>query len=396
MKELAALRRAQRELEPERVIRALERSFEAWRAPDSLWRARLAREHGVYSPQLIELAVAQALHNWTGPALARLRVRELSDPHRPPSVTAVWLAGSIPTSAFAAIALPLLAGSAVYVKPASADRVSPRLFADSLRAVDDRVAAAVLVADDAAALAQADAVVAHGRDETLTAIRERVPVDRPFLGYGHKLSLAAVGREADAQSAAGALALDVALYDGRGCLSPVYVLVEDAPAGRAERLAEALAAELERLAGELPRGALSEREHAWLHDVRAAFAARDDAAVRVSHGSNAWCVVTCRFEEGPPFTGQLRTVPLIPIAGLDGVASWCTSVAPHLSCLGNAGFGERARELEPIVLASGGSRVCPLGQMQFPPIDWRHDGRDALRPLVRLLDREGPEGVGSE
>ncbi len=391
MKQLAALRRAQRELGSERVIAALERAFEAWRAPNSLWRARLAREHGVYSPQLIELAVARGLAGWTGPALQRLHARELTAPHRPPGVTAVWLAGSIPTSAFAALALPLLGGSAVYAKPTSADPVSPRLFAESLRAVDAGVAAAVALGDDAAALEEADAVVAHGRDETLAAIRTRVPVDRPFLGYGHKLSLAAIGRGVDAEQAAHRLALDVALYDGRGCLSPVYLLVEDVPAGRAERLAEALARGLERLEAELPRGTLSEREHAWLHDVRAAFAVRDDATIHLSRGSNAWGVVASRFEGAPPFAGQLRTVPLIPVAGLDGLASWCTSVAPHLSCLGHAGFGGRTAELAPIVLASGGSRVCPLGRMQFPPIDWRHDGRDVLRPLVRLLDREGPE-----
>jgi hypothetical protein len=30
--------------------------------------------------------------------------------------------------------------------------------------------------------------------------------------------------------------------------------------------------------------------------------------------------------------------------------------------------------------------------MQLPPLDWNHDGQPPLRPLLRWLDQESPEG----
>jgi hypothetical protein len=390
MKELAELARAQAGLEPERVIAGLDRALATWRAPGSLWRARLAREHGVFAPEAIERGLVAALETWTGSALSSLRARELGgEPHRVPAVTAVWMAGSVPTAAFSAILLPLLAGSAVYVKPASADRTSPRLFVESLRAVDEKLAAAVALGGDDRALEQADAVVAYGSDETIRALRARVPVDRPFVAHGHKFSVAAVGREGALAAAAEALAFDAALWDGRGCLSPAYVFVEDAPAGRADAFAEALAAALERGAAALPRGALSDAERAWLHDVRASFAARDDARVWLSRPSLAWNLVLSDFRKSPPFAGQLRCLPLVRFTSHDELASWCASFAPHVSTLAHAGFGARAKQLGPLALRGGASRICPLGRMQLPPIDWRHDGIDPLRSLVRVVDLEG-------
>ncbi len=388
MKELAELRRAQAGLEPERVIAALGRALATWRAPGSLWRARLAREHGVFTPEAIERGVVAALETWTGDELSLLRARELDGDCRVPAVTAVWLAGSVPSAAFSAILLPLLAGSAVYVKPTSADRTSPRLFVESLRAVDEKLAAAVALGGDERALEQADAVVLYGSDETLRELRARVPVDRPFVAHGHKFSAAAVGRDAELASAAEALAFDAALWDGRGCLSPAYVLIEDQPAGRAQAFAEALAAALERAASTLPRGALSDPERAWLHDARASFAARDDAHVWLSRAPLAWNLVLSDFRATPPFAGQLRCLPLIRVEGATELADWCASFAPNLSALAHAGFGVRADTLLRLALRAGASRVCPLGRMQLPPIDWRNDGIDPLRSLVRSLDLE--------
>ena len=36
----------------------------------------------------------------------------------------------------------------------------------------------------------------------------------------------------------------------------------------------------------------------------------------------------------------------------------------------------------------GVTRVCPLGQMQNPPLTWRHDGRPSLEDLVTWIDWE--------
>ncbi len=388
MTELAELAEARHALEPGRTIAALAAAFELWRAPESPWRARLSREHGVYSPQMIEFGLREALEGWTTDTLASLRARELPTDFAAPRVTAVWLAGSIPPSAFSAIALPLLAGSAVYAKAPAADPVSARLFAESLRALDPGVGAAVRVGADEKALDECDAVVAHGNDETIAAISARVRPVRPFLGYGHKLSLAAIGPGVDPAGAAHDLALDVALWDGRGCLSPAWALVSDSPRGRAAELAHALAGALEELDETLPRGELSLAESADLLELRARAAVREGTRLELAAGASSWTVVLENGEVRPP-PGGLRFISVVPFSEIDGLARFSASLAPHLSCVGHAGFGGGVARLSALAVEAGASRLCPIGRMQLPPFDWNHDGQGPLRPLVRRLDVEG-------
>jgi len=391
MTDLARLRGARVHLEPERVIDVLDRVLRTWSAPDSLWRERLRRDHPGFSSAVVELGTRLGTELWTADVLRSLRTREIPEASLAPELTAVWLAGSIPTSSFSAILLPLLAGSAVYVKPSSVDPVSPRLFADSLRAVDPELALAVALGEDSKVLELADALVAYGRDETIAELRAAVPVQRPFVGHGHKLSVAAVGDASDVEPAAEALGLDAAIYDGRGCLSPAFAFVEDRPRGRAEAFAGALAAVLGRLETELPRGRLGPDEQTHLHEIRSSLAMREGVKLWRSEGSLAWTVVLSRFEGFPPIAGALRTVPVIPVDDEQSLEGWLGSLRPHLSCVGQTGWGARLEVLARAALGAGGSRVCPLGKMQFPPLDWRHDGMGPIRPLLRVLDVEGKE-----
>ena len=49
---------------------------------------------------------------------------------------------------------------------------------------------------------------------------------------------------------------------------------------------------------------------------------------------------------------------------------------------------DRAQSLATELARWGVTRVCPLGQMQEPPLTWRHDGRPALADLVMWTDWE--------
>jgi hypothetical protein len=86
-------------------------------------------------------------------------------------------------------------------------------------------------------------VVATGSDETIAEVSRRVPVDARFVGYGHRLSVAALAGEAfDDPASALDLALDISLWDQLGCLSPVAIYCEARdPQPFASALAEALA-----------------------------------------------------------------------------------------------------------------------------------------------------------
>lgn len=369
-------------LDPERAIAALDGAFALWRAPDSEWRQRLAAQLPTYSSAVLERALVLGLADWDAAVLERIRRDEVPAGAHAPTLTAVWLAGSIPATTFAAIALPLLAGSSVYAKTASADPVSAGLFAESVGCIDAEVGAHIRVGRLEEPLAEADAVVVYGSDGTVAALRARVPDDRAFVGYGHKLSAGAVGAHSDLAHAARAAALDLALYDGRGCLSPAYFLVDETAPGRALQFSEALAAELSRLASTLPLGQLSRAEQVALRERRAVSAMADQHRVWLSADGVEWGVWLVP-EDARAAPGALRHVPVIPVRGQTGLARWCAALAPHLSSLGVAGWAKSEDALADLARAGGGSRVCELGRMQLPGLDWRHDGLGAIEPLFR-------------
>lgn len=389
MPELARLRTARAKLwehpaAEARVIAALDRTLELWAAPDSEWRARLGEQQTLYSAAVLELGLVRAVEHWTAERMRELRARELPPDAHLPAVTALWLAGSIPPAMFQAMLLPLLAGSALLVKPPSSDPHSPELFAASIRAVDPGVADCIAITHEHEAFRDADALIAYGRDETLSALRGNFPDDRPFVGHGHKLSVAAVGRDAELEAAASAVALDAALWDGRGCLSPAWVWIEDRQRPRTERFCSALARALARLARELPRGTLSAAEQAWVRDSRARMAVRDGSRVWTSEsGGRADTAWTIALEARTNFAlpGMLRTLSVVPVPDAAGVLERCSALAPHLSCIGHCGWGTRTELLEEAVQKGMGSRLCPSGTMQLPSLDWKHDGHAALASL---------------
>ncbi len=81
----------------------------------------------------------------------------------------------------------------------------------------------------------------------------------------------------------------------------------------------------------------------------------------------------------------------MPVTDLDRIVEWCGALAPHLSCVGNGGFEDRLSRIAEAAARGGGSRVCPLGRMQLPPIDWNHDGVAPLAGLAGRIDVETGE-----
>ncbi len=365
---MSELREAARALDPDRVIAALAAAFESWRAPGSSWRERLALALPIYSRAVLDAGICRGLETWNASALRALHDREKPSA---PGLAAVWLADTPPTGTFAALALPLLAGCAVHAKPASSDTVTPALFAESIRLADAGVAAALAVDADDRVLDEADALVVYGGDQTVAKLRERAG-GRLFIGYGHKLSVAAVGPAVDLDAAAASLAVDVCLWDGRGCLSPAFVFADGVE--RAERLTEKLSRKLEATQTTLPRGELSSGEEIALRERRGREALLGRVC-RMSKDTTDWGV----FLGGDPAPGTLRNVPVVAVDGVRDLGERCAALAPHLSSLGEAGWA--GVDLAPIAEAGGGSRVCPLGRMQLPPIDWPHDGMGALQPM---------------
>jgi hypothetical protein len=67
-------------------------------------------------------------------------------------------------------------------------------------------------------------------------------------------------------------------------------------------------------------------------------------------------------------------------------------VKGKVSTAGIAASPERLNEVAAQLARWGVTRICPAGQMQQPPLTWRHDGRPALGDLVTWTDVEFKAG----
>jgi len=409
----AALRRR-----PARTtLDALARVLDGWRDAASPWRRALEAElPGAtgFAPATVREGLARGLSVWSGDALRALVDAELGgvaalEGEGPVAcagfdATAVILAGSIPMPTILTLLAPLVLRSPVLAKSAARDPVTPRLFARSLAEVDADLGRAVAVAEFAggdaettAALLEAECIVATGSDATVAGIRARVRDARRVVARGHRLSLAALGpratRGAALRRAAAELALDVALWDQLGCLSPVSVHAVDSDPAACDRVAEALAEALAAAEERWPRGRVGAEA------ALAIQAARDEAELRGGAGrrvavlasrGTAWTVVR---EDAP----ELRPGPLhrfVRVHPAESPGRLRAALAPasrHLAAVAVAGFGPHSPELARGLAELGASRVCSPGALQAPPLGWHHDGAGVLVPLARFTDLDATE-----
>ncbi len=417
---LAQLRAAGAELRarPAReTLDAVAGVLDVWRDPASGARAALEAELPAatgFSPAMVREGLSRALRGWSGDALRALVDAELggsaaldgegSSAAAGFDATSVILAGAIPMPTLLALVVPLVLRSPVLAKAAARDPVTPRLVARSIAEVDAGLGRAVAVveiprdqAELGAALLEADCIWATGSDAAVAALRARAQGARRIVAHGHRLSLALLGPAAVSgqalREAASGLALDIALWDQLGCLSPVSVHVVEADPGACDRVAEALAAALAAAEERWPRGRVSAAAAASIG------AERDEAELRAATGrrirvfagpGTAWTVVR---EDAP----ALRTAPLhrfIRVHPAGSTAELAAALAPaarHLAGVAIAGFGTHTRDASRTLAALGASRVCSPGTLQTPPLAWHHEGEGVLLPFARFTDVEVEE-----
>ncbi len=408
------------------MVRLIADVARGWLEPDSPFR-RLALEQGPARLALSRATLARGLDDFfagvTVESMEQLLVQDLGHAKRldhpvaskeeragarlsmavGPELQAHITAGNIPVSALAAMIFGLLMRSSQFVKCATGAALIPRLFAHSIYQADAKVGACMEVATwkggderlEQALFAEADCVTATGSDETLADIRRRLSPRTRFVGFGHKLSFGYVSREMLGKETIGDVVVragaDVTAWNQLGCLSPHVIYVENDGQVGGERFAELLAGELQRLEAREPRGPLDAGTAATIASMRAMYAVRaahlPDTRHWCSEGSTAWTVV---FEKDARFQVSClnRFIYVKEVANLDDLIQ---GVDMHHGQVSTVGVGVPEADLPAVVtrLARWGvSRVCPLGQMQKPPLEWRHDGRPPLAELVRWVDVE--------
>ena len=83
-----------------------------------------------------------------------------------------------------------------------------------------------------------------------------------------------------------------------------------------------------------------------------------------------------------------RFVRIHPVADLAALVRALSPHAPHLAAVSIDGFGPQTDNTARALADLGASRLCRAGQMQSPPLAWRHDNRGVLTPLARFTDAD--------
>ncbi len=400
-----------------------------WRRPGNPF-CRLALERGPaetgFSKAVLEKGLDGFFRQFTPEHFQSLLAQELGDatgvthdlrqetgpeaaprhcPHfwRGPELLVHIAAGNIPNPTLMSITLGLLTHSAQFVKCAGGASFLPRLFAHSIYQADPKLGACLEIAEwrggdrerENVLFAEADCVTATGRDETLAAIRAQLPANVRFVGHGHRVSFGFVAREVlREETIAGMVAraaADVIAWDQHGCLSPHVFYVEERGEVESDKFAALLARELAGREAAEPRGKISTAEAAAIASRRAIYetiaAHRADAKIWSSQDSTAWTVV---FEHDVSFrfSPLNRFIYVKPVPEVAAVMPGVDEIRGKVSTVGLAAPPEKMQELALRFARWGAPRICPLGQMQNPPLTWRHDGRPALGDLVTWTDFE--------
>jgi hypothetical protein len=375
-------------------------------SPHRLTAERLLPASTGYAPRMVAEALDLLFRSLQVPALEELvRSDRPRHPGRPPRLVFLIAAATVFPPSIVGATAALLLGSPVLIKSASAEPVAATLWAHALATRDSELARLVAVLPwprtrldlTRAAIEAADAVLAHGDDTTIAAIRAAAPPTTRIIAHGHRVSAAILGASAlatDSVELARGLARDVALYDQQGCLSPHTVFVEEtSDTLPAREFAVLLAAELSELERSWPRSRL---DSAGASSLRQFLLARELAGDAVLGGYEAgWAVVLdrdpiepeLRFEYSPlGRTVILKRAPSVA-AAIDALAA----VRDRLQAVGLAvSLRERIALARRLGLYDDVDsnpdwapkvRLCPVGTMQSPPLTWPADGQ---RPLGAL------------
>ncbi|MEE2751590.1 MAG: acyl-CoA reductase [Myxococcota bacterium] len=278
---------------------------------------------------------------------------------QPPKTVVIWCASNVFTAPLEWTAQFAALGAEVRLKAPSASPLSTQAMAEAFRTLNvhahhlDHTAALGL-------LEGADALLAFGSDETLADLDTQIPADLKRSFHGHRASIAVVSGQNPIRTAE-ALAWDLVLYDGRGCMSPSAIFCLD----HAEELAEALGSALAQAGDTIPPGPLEP----WQGPQWRSRTGRARVLGRCLEGKQ-WAVCTTNRSSLEPNLPRMAV-----LHELDDLQSLSfLSDVPLSTCATDL---EHTQELE----ALGFHRICSPGDMQRPPLNRRHDGVDVIATL---------------
>ena len=386
--------------EPSRVAEVLSRAAALWRDRNYPRRrdaiGQIARQAG-YSVALLEESLDALLKPFNHAALSSLAEKaSRSRQADRPQLLGFIMAGNVAGAGLHEIAIGLVAGACMIVKTASTEPVFFDQFARTLAELDQKVASRIAVfnwsrerEDLTAAMAgNCDRVIAYGDDATIVSLRNNGAV----IGFGSRVSGAVIAPDAMVpgriDAVAEALARDVVLFEQLGCLSVHHIFVVSRSAGAARDFAARLASALERLGDSTPPAKIPLRDAAEILGVRERARWRRIAgeAVELFEGPRLeWTVVfepesigDHSFVVSPGF----RTVHVTGIRDEEQLRAILATASGRIEAVAVAGDDAETQRISAMLGALGVSYVASPGEMQSPPLLWRHGGGVFLDMMV--------------
>jgi acyl-CoA reductase-like NAD-dependent aldehyde dehydrogenase len=319
-----------------------------------------------------------------------------------PELVVCILPGNIPALSHLPMMRSLLVKAACLAKPAADEPVYAAAYARTLARIEPLLGRCLAVLPwpggdpelDAAAFAQAGAVIAYGSEATCRSIARRAPEGTKLVLHGHKLGFAVLGQPpltpTTLDDLARRLALDVAMFDQQACLSPHWIFVEQGPV-KIEEIAGALSRALRDLEQELPRGRLTVEQSAavartW-DDAELAALMEEGVQLHARRGRDRFLVLVDPRRPLQP-SCLARTIRLVPVDRLENVPELVAPFREYLQNVAVAAAAPARAALAESLGRLGAARICPLGRMAFPTMTWHHDGLPCIEALVRYCDLE--------
>ncbi|UUC95879.1 acyl-CoA reductase [Comamonas sp. C11] len=309
-------------------------------------------------------------------------------------------AGNVPALSLWSLICGLLVKAPAIGKLASAEPLFAGWFARLLAEVHPPLADCLAVVwwrgaggEEADALyAQADTVLAYGGNQTLDALRRRLPVTTRFLPHGHKLGFGLIGAQAldtlKAPAMARLAAWDVMRYDQQGCYSPHVFYVQSGAPISPRAFADYLAAELANLQRRFARRELDLEEGAALARWQQNMEWGGEAHQLLGPVDAPWSVAYSESLQPLAPTALYRTIAVVAVDRLDAVLPVVAAQRDYLQTAGIAAGPEELYRLAGLLGAAGVTRISAIGSMSMPEAGWHHDGRFNLLDLVRMTEIE--------
>ena len=279
----------------------------------------------------------------------------------------VLLSANVFVGALRAIAIGLASAPTVCVRPSRRESQMVALLSQAAAGQFQRV--------ETIQPAAGEHCWVYGTDATIADLRITWPEGVVIHGHGHGYGVVVLEAKdlqnaSDLSSVANALAVDVAAFDQRGCLSPRVILVEKSSAD-ARRLSQALADALMRREKQIPMGTVSHDERA---DVRRHHDTMCVVGQAIAAGSG---LVTLETQPLPwilPPIGRVLHVRTVrdAIQDLEPRTAEMTTIAVKAS---NPTLGSRLAQAFPH------ARITQVGRMQVPALDGPVDLRDVANPV---------------